>query len=60
MGVLQDCMYGKLIFNYANCPGGGTYFGPFIPPFVWLQLSNEIIKLSIDDVCSIVFTEAGH
>ena len=30
-------------------------FGPFIPPFVWLQLSNEIIKLSIDDVCSIVF-----
>ena len=22
--------------------------------------ANEIIKLSIDDVCSIVFTEVGH
>ena len=36
MGVLQDCIYGERIYdyaNYANCPSGGTYFRTFHPAF---------------------------
>ena len=62
MGVLQDIMYGKLIYdyaNYANCQEGGTYLSD-LSSRLSSGCSYLIIKLSIDDVCSIVFTEAGH